>query len=149
MHHEMKSHHRYFHMNLLNFHHAVSLRWLKIKKNVWFVRISAIWSTISKVNSTFLRRRGLPSVYESSNSFKASWELLGPQFGWLKNFFVGLSCIFWTTATVESDFSLINYHNDDNSQNISLLSLAGTLHGKQLESMRRLGSHWSGHIYCQ
>ena len=53
------------------------------------------------------------------------------EFGLLKRFFGGLASIFPGTATVESDFSLINWEKDDYRAGLTDFSLEGILHCKQ------------------
>ena len=49
----------------------------------------------------------------------------------LKEFCGGLATVFPGTATVESDFSLINYEKNDFRTALTDLSLEGILHSKQ------------------
>lgn len=69
-----------------------------------------------------LKSTAHPSYEFSSNkSLEQCWDLLVSSFCQLCDFFGDLSTIFPTTATVESDFSLINYEMDDNCRNLSII----------------------------
>ena len=97
-------------------------------------------AVIEKIESEFLqlRRRELPLGYQKKGSFKACWDSLTNSYDYLRCFCGGLATVFASTATVESDFSLIRYEADDGTRNLSKLSLAGLLHAKQWAAVRRL-----------
>ncbi len=65
------------------------------------------------------------------SSFAEAWAPLDNHFEQLKRFFGGLATVFPGTATVESDFSLINWEKDDFRSSLTDLSLEGILHCKQ------------------
>jgi len=54
----------------------------------------------------------------------------------LKEFFGGLASIFSSTATVESDFSIINYEKNSRQSTLTDLSLEGILHLKQFDMVK-------------
>ena len=58
----------------------------------------------------------------------------------LKDFFGGLGSVFPGTATVESDFSLINWEKDAYRSWLTDLSLEGILHSKQYFDLQNVVS---------
>ena len=65
-------------------------------------------------------------------SFNHSWVCIGRgRFENLKEFYGCLAMIFPGTATVESDFSIINYKKNEYRTTLADLSLGGILHSKQ------------------
>jgi hypothetical protein len=78
------------------------------------------------------RFKALVQTEEHSSSFV---EVCAPfddnQFSLLKRFFGGLASLFPCTATVESDFSVINWEKDNYRASLTDFSLEGILHSKQ------------------
>jgi hypothetical protein len=52
-------------------------------------------------------------------------------------FATGLASVMPGTATVEADFSTINYEKDDHCSAHTSFSLEGILHSRQLEKLRQ------------
>jgi hypothetical protein len=73
---------------------------------------------------------------EDSNFGKA-WRLLGNRFPYVLRFATGLASVMPGTATVEADFSTINYEKDDHRSALTSFSLEGILHSRQLEKLRQ------------
>ena len=68
----------------------------------------------------------------STASFIDGWKCIGSgRFEKLKEFCGGLGTVFPGTATVESDFSIVNYEKNDYRTALTDLSLEGILHSKQ------------------
>ena len=63
-----------------------------------------------------------------SSSFSEAWAPFDEQFAPLKRFFGGLETVVPGTATVESDFSFINWDKDDYCSSLTDFSLEGILH---------------------
>ena len=69
-------------------------------------------------------------------SFEDGWECVGARFGKLKEFCGGLATVFPGTATVESDFSVLNWEKNDHRVNLTDLSLEGIFHAKQFDMIQ-------------
>ena len=68
----------------------------------------------------------------STASFIDGWKCIGSgRFEKLKEFCGGLGTVFPGTATVKSDFSVMNYEKNDYRTALTDLSLEGILHSKQ------------------
>ena len=68
----------------------------------------------------------------STASFIDGWKCIGSgRFEKLKEFCGGLGTVFPGTATVESDFSIVNYKKNHYRTVLTDLSLEGILHSKQ------------------
>jgi hypothetical protein len=52
-------------------------------------------------------------------------------------FAAGLASFMLGTATMEADFSTINYEKDDHHSALTSFSLEGILHSRQLEELRQ------------
>ncbi|KAI2502195.1 hypothetical protein MHU86_12247 [Fragilaria crotonensis] len=75
-------------------------------------------------------------------SFAEAWAPFdSKRFDPLKLFFGGLATIFPGTATVESDFSLINWEKDDYHSSLTDFSLEGILHSKQYFELLGIASN--------
>ena len=74
-------------------------------------------------------------------SFAEAWAPFDNRFEPLKRFFGGLATVFPGTATVESDFSLINWEKDDFRAQLTDLSLEGILHSKQYFELLAIASN--------
>ena len=67
-----------------------------------------------------------------TTSFAEAWaSFYDDKFGLLKRFFGGLASVFPGTATVESNFLLINWEKDDYHAGLTDFCLEGILHSKQ------------------
>lgn len=78
-------------------------------------------------------RKEIDSTSEET-SFKEGWKCIsGNKFAAIKEFCGGLATIFPGTATVESDFSIVNYEKDQYRTALTDFSLEGILHAKQYD----------------
>ena len=76
---------------------------------------------------------------EKGAGFNAVWKPIRGLYPNLFNFSGGFATCFASTATVESDFSLIKYEKTDQRQRLTSLSLQGILQCKQFNKLRDLG----------
>jgi hypothetical protein len=67
--------------------------------------------------------------------FGKAWQPLGNRFPYMLCFAAGLASVMPGTATVEADFSTINYEKDDHRSALTSFSLEGILHSRQLEKL--------------
>jgi hypothetical protein len=68
-----------------------------------------------------------------------SWSpLIGREYDDLRNFCGGIASVMPGTATMESDFSIINWTKDPSSQRLTDFSLDSILHCKQFGRLRKL-----------
>ncbi|PXF48308.1 hypothetical protein BWQ96_01997 [Gracilariopsis chorda] len=72
-------------------------------------------------------------VLRGGNLFQQSWQYFMPKFRKLRDFCGGLATVFPRTATVESDFSVIQWEKDDNRQNLTDAALEGNVQSKQYD----------------
>ena len=73
----------------------------------------------------------------STDSFIDGWKCIGSgRFEKLKEFCGGLGTVFPGTATIESDFSIVNLEKNDYRAALTDLSLEGILHLKQLTTIQ-------------
>jgi hypothetical protein len=71
------------------------------------------------------------------SDFGKAWRPLGNRFPYMLRFAAGLASVMPGTATVEADFSTINYEKDDHRCALTSFSLEGILHSRQLEKLRQ------------
>jgi hypothetical protein len=71
------------------------------------------------------------------SDFGKAWRPLGNRFPYMLRFAAGLASVMPGTATVEADFSTINYEKDDHRSALTSFSLEGILHLRQLEKLRQ------------
>jgi hypothetical protein len=71
------------------------------------------------------------------SDFGKAWRPLDNRFPYMLRFATGLASIMLGTATVEADFSTINYEKDDHCFALTSFSLEGILHSRQLEKLRQ------------
>ena len=71
-------------------------------------------------------------------NFKDSWATTQGRFPMLQQFCGGLATAFPNTATVESDFSVIGWEEDDTRRDLTDFSLEGILHSKQFRELKKL-----------
>ena len=89
---------------------------------------------------TTLKDAILAYASKDSMSFDGGRECMGNiRFQQIKKFCGGLATIFPGTATVESDFSIVNYKKDQYRAALSNFSLEGILHAKQAEALATMG----------
>jgi hypothetical protein len=82
-----------------------------------------------------------------ATSFKEAWRPFGYRFPLLKRFCGGLASVFPGTATVESDFSLLNWEFDEFRTSLTELSLEGILQCKQFKKLSGIQhATFSSHI---
>jgi hypothetical protein len=73
------------------------------------------------------------------STFENSWNpLIGREFDDLRNYCGGIASVMPGTASVESDFSIINWTKDPSSQRLTDFSLEAILHCKQFGRLRNL-----------
>jgi hypothetical protein len=73
------------------------------------------------------------------SSFEDTWSpLIGREYDDLRDFCGGIASIMPGAATVESDFSIINWTKDPSSQRLTDFSLEAILHCKQFGRLRKL-----------
>jgi hypothetical protein len=82
---------------------------------------------------------GRQQARTDSSTFEICWSpLLGREYDDLRNYCGGIASVMPGTASVESDFSIINWTKDPNSQRLTDCSLEAILHCKQFGSLRKL-----------
>ena len=91
---------------------------------------------------------GLKSVLEAKHSkadasFEECWSPLANKYNELKNFCGGVASVMPGTSSVESDFSLINWVKDPNSQQLTDFLLESILHCKQYNRIQNIIGEWS------
>ena len=64
-------------------------------------------------------------------SFDIVWAIVEGRFKILRDFYRGIAMIFPNTASVESDFSILDWEKDKYRLSITDLSLEGIMHCKQ------------------
>jgi hypothetical protein len=74
----------------------------------------------------------------TTQSFHTCWTPLGSRFLQLRNFCAGLASVMPGTATVEADFSIINWTKDSNSKHMTDFTLESILHCKQYKRIQKL-----------
>jgi hypothetical protein len=96
-----------------------------------------------KLRLAFKEARGFSQMLQNAQSsstvqsFEQCWSPLGNEFDDLRTFCGAIASVMPGTSTVESDFSLINWTKDPNSQSLTdLLSLESILHCKQYRELR-------------
>ncbi len=72
------------------------------------------------------------------DQFKKSWQNVGEGFELLQEYCGGLASVMAGTASVESDFSLINWTKDANSSSMTDFTLESILHCKQHEKLLKM-----------
>ncbi|KAI9915779.1 hypothetical protein PsorP6_008026 [Peronosclerospora sorghi] len=108
----------------------------------WFLSIVKLWrSSLLPFESEEAFKNALRGCNEATN-FEDDWSLTGGRFSvTLQEFCGGLSSVFLGTASVESDFSIVNYVKNDFRSSLADFSLDGILHTKQFRHfiIARLG----------
>lgn len=74
--------------------------------------------------------------------FEYSWKAFGHYYKLMRWFCGVLASVFSGTATAESKISVLNYEVNFAGTNLSKFSLAGILHSKQYETVRRIHFSW-------
>jgi hypothetical protein len=64
------------------------------------------------------------------SDFGKAWRPLGNRFPYMLRFAASLANVMPGTATVEANFSTINYEKDDHRSALTSLSLEGILHSR-------------------
>ncbi|MEL7520150.1 MAG: hypothetical protein AAGJ80_00800 [Cyanobacteria bacterium J06553_1] len=77
-------------------------------------------------------------AYSAVQSFKECWSPLGESADMLRLFCGGIASVMPGTSSVETDFSLINWHKDPNSKSLTDFSLESILHCTQYARLNRL-----------
>ena len=70
--------------------------------------------------------------------FPRCWEVTSGQFTDIRRFSVGLTTAFPNTATVESDFSVLEWEKDDYRTALTKFSLESIIHCKHYKHMKEL-----------
>ena len=86
-------------------------------------------------------KRILQQVQASSDqsTFEDCWStMIGPEFDDSRNYCGAIARVMPGTASVESDFSIVNWTKDPDMQRLTDLSLEAILHCKQFRKMRQL-----------
>jgi hypothetical protein len=78
------------------------------------------------------------AVNIEDHTFADAWEPIVQRYPLLFDFFGTLATVFPSTATVESDFSILKWTKDDNSQRTSDFSLEGKLHARQWKDLQEV-----------
>lgn len=115
--------------------------WVEEQRDRLSVSFTA--QAIETIEEQFLALRSDTSVItaESVTGFEAfgtSWETVGVKYSLLRSFCGGLASVFPGTSVVESDFSVLNYEAHAHRRALTNLSLAGILHSKQWDDVRRI-----------
>ena len=71
-------------------------------------------------------------------SFKAAWEIVGDRFKKLRDFCGEIASVFPNTATVESDFSVLNWEKDEYRLSLTDLSLESIIQCRQFKVLSEL-----------
>jgi len=71
------------------------------------------------------------------SDFGKAWRPLANRFPYMLRFAASLAGIMPGIATMEADFSTINYEKDDHRSTLTSFSLEGILHSRQLEKLRQ------------
>ena len=66
-----------------------------------------------------------------SATFEQAWQVYKVEYPQLYAFACGMATMFPTTATVESDFSVLKWEKNSHRLRLDDLSLAGIMHSKQ------------------
>jgi hypothetical protein len=69
--------------------------------------------------------------------FGKAWRPFDNRFPYMLRFAASLASVMPRTATMEADFSTINYKKDDHRSALISFSLEGILHSRQLEKLRQ------------
>lgn len=75
---------------------------------------------------------------KGGNVFQKAWSPFKSRFSALVDFLGGLATVFPGTATVESDFSVLQWEKNVHRTCLTDLSLEGILHCKQFSAVQRL-----------
>ena len=73
-----------------------------------------------------------------NTTFEAGWQIVAGRFSVLRDFCGGIATAFPNTATVESDFSILEWEKDAYRMSLTDLSLEGILHCKQFNLLCHL-----------
>ena len=92
------------------------------------------------VSSESQFKASLLECSDSRTSFMEGWALCRNRFDKLQLFTGGFASMFPSTATVESDFSVIGAEKNVYRESLTDFSLEGILHAKQFESLRSLST---------
>lgn len=75
---------------------------------------------------------------DHDTTFETGWSIVKNRFDILKDFCGGIAIIFPNTATVEADFSALNWAKDDNRMSLTDISLEDIMQCKQFELLSSL-----------
>jgi hypothetical protein len=85
-----------------------------------------------------LFKEALLHSFNEKKGFSDSWAVANGRFPLLQKFCGGLALAFPNTASVESEFSIINWEKDTSRQGLTDFSLEGILHCRQYNDLKVL-----------
>ena len=75
----------------------------------------------------------------SDTTFEEAWDMIPIKVEELRKFCGGMATAFPSTATVESDFSVVKWEKDDYRTALTDFSLEGILHCRQFQKLEKMG----------
>ena len=120
------------------FVHEQSLRYLKHRTDVQHQMIQEEHRSLCRAYQSEQVLMDQLDQSDDKVSFLVGWRPLEGRFVHLKEFCAGLATVFPGTATVESDFSIINFEKNIYRSALTDLSLEGILHCKQFPLVTKL-----------
>jgi hypothetical protein len=111
-------------------------------ENAWSANdIDKLESQHRDLRSEYQHSPGFTDALNNFNdftSFNEAWLIVNKKFNMLRDFCGGIATVFPNTATVEADFSNINWEKDDTRTSLTDLSLEGILQCKQHDLLNSL-----------
>ena len=120
------------------FVHEQSLRYLKHRTDVQHQMIQEEHRSLCRACQSEQVLMDQLDQSDDKVSFLVGWRPLEGRLVHLKEFCAGLATVFPGTATVESDFSIINFEKNIYRSALTDLSLKGILHCKQFPLVTKL-----------
>ena len=117
---------------------------LRLKQTFSDEEVEKIDTQFRNLRLAFKEQSGFAEMLQNAQescavqSFERCWGPLGNDYGELRRFCGGIASVMPTTASIESDFSLINWTKDPSSQSLTDFSLESILHCKQYKQLSRL-----------
>jgi hypothetical protein len=87
-----------------------------------------------------LLQQAILRTQNESMGFSESWVVTNGQFPLVQQFCEGLASAFPNTASVESDFLVINWEKNENRQDLTDFSLEGIMYCKQYQHLKALSA---------
>ena len=78
------------------------------------------------------------NAHDEKTCFNDAWDVLKGRFQHLRMFCGGLATAFPNTCAVEGDFSIVKWEKDSSRAVLTSLSLAGIMHAKQFEMLKKI-----------